>query len=382
MPEYQLEIKQVVDYPRCRIYRQFIRTLMEDRNIRLCGCSYLFYFIVLCSYTNFRTSYRRIDGISYTIYPGEWVCKLSELTGWFRTRYQYQVLEILDFLQENHYITYSKLGRDRIVKFAIKGWKKHNKALDYNCPCQKDDGFFFFPISKVHELVSVGKCSEMDIVLDLWIHTIYNDPQVQGSEVGPVVYFRNATGSPLIGYSELGERWGLSKATVGRVLNKLSKLNYLSLMSFPGRHGSILYLRSYLSTMFQISDVMIDKEEVAMALNIKVAVPEESESSQQEPLILEEQIIVSKQDFSVSKTHIHFIIEKVAKILAVQGLSCCGCRKSIYKLYPLSNDCKETNLSTREVERCGMSEKFELVITCSESDQTYRFQLRLDALSK
>ena len=25
MPEYQLQIKQVVDYPRCRIYREFIQ---------------------------------------------------------------------------------------------------------------------------------------------------------------------------------------------------------------------------------------------------------------------------------------------------------------------------------------------------------------------
>lgn len=25
MSEYKLEIKQIVDYPRCRIYRQFIR---------------------------------------------------------------------------------------------------------------------------------------------------------------------------------------------------------------------------------------------------------------------------------------------------------------------------------------------------------------------
>ena len=27
--KYQLEIKQLVDYPRCRIYRSFIRNLME-----------------------------------------------------------------------------------------------------------------------------------------------------------------------------------------------------------------------------------------------------------------------------------------------------------------------------------------------------------------
>lgn len=48
--DYQLEIKQTVDYPRCRIYREFIRTLMEDRNIRTNGSSYLFYYMALCSY--------------------------------------------------------------------------------------------------------------------------------------------------------------------------------------------------------------------------------------------------------------------------------------------------------------------------------------------
>ena len=78
MPTYQLQIKPVVDYPRCRIYRQFVRFLMEDRSIRVSGGSGLFYFTVLCSYANFRTSYRRIDGISYTVYPGEWVCTLKE----------------------------------------------------------------------------------------------------------------------------------------------------------------------------------------------------------------------------------------------------------------------------------------------------------------
>ena len=72
MSEYTLEIKQIVDYPRCRIYRQFVQALIADRSIRVSGGSGLFYFVVLCAYANFRTSYKRIDGISYTIYPGEW----------------------------------------------------------------------------------------------------------------------------------------------------------------------------------------------------------------------------------------------------------------------------------------------------------------------
>ncbi len=69
MSDYQLEIKQIVDYPRCRVYREFVQSLISDRNIRANGSSGLFHYTVLCSYANFRTSYRRLDGISYTVYP-------------------------------------------------------------------------------------------------------------------------------------------------------------------------------------------------------------------------------------------------------------------------------------------------------------------------
>ena len=42
MPAYQLQIKQAVDDPRCPVYRQFIRRLMDVRNIHAsesCGKS-------------------------------------------------------------------------------------------------------------------------------------------------------------------------------------------------------------------------------------------------------------------------------------------------------------------------------------------------------
>lgn len=71
------------------------------------------------------------------------------------------------------------------------------------------------------------RCSEMDIVLDLWFNTIYNDEQVQGSNLGPVVYMRNGTGNPLVSYQKLSHRWGISKSTVSRYLKKLSDLGYI-----------------------------------------------------------------------------------------------------------------------------------------------------------
>ena len=202
MSEYQLQIKQIVDYPRCRIYRQFIRTLMEDQSFRASEGSGLFHYAVLCSFANFRTSYRHIDGISYTIYPGEWICTTKELATWFHTRFQYQAVNILEKLQSLHLISFLQLNRGKVIKYKIRDWKKHNTVLDYNCPCQKDTGFFFMPVSTAMELLSTSRCSERDIVLDLWISTVYNDEQVEGSAVGPVVYIRNGTGNPLVAYSD------------------------------------------------------------------------------------------------------------------------------------------------------------------------------------
>ena len=210
MSEYQLEVKQLVDYPRCRIYRKFIQELIADRSIRTNGSSDLFHYTVLCSYVNFRTSYRCLDGISYTVFPGDWICRISELMNCLRLRSRRQVLQAMESLQERGYIQYALLGRGHIVKYRIKGWRRHNTILDYNCPCQKETGFFFLPTAVATELVSAKKCSEMDIALDLWISAVYNDSRVQGSSAGPVAYFRSGSGSPP------GFLWGAVRA-LGRV---------------------------------------------------------------------------------------------------------------------------------------------------------------------
>ena len=206
--EYQLELKQIVDFPRCRIYRNFIQTLLNDRSIRTTGGSFLFWYLVLCSYANYSNSNRRMEQFTYTLSPGEWICSISELQDWFRCRFQHQAISILKHLQEEGCITYSLLEKNRLVKFRITDWQNDNTALKYNYPCKKDTGFFFFPIGKAHKLIQAGKCSEMDILLDLWIHAVYNDPSVLCSDTGPVVYYRNNTGSPLTSFQTLGERWG------------------------------------------------------------------------------------------------------------------------------------------------------------------------------
>ncbi len=366
MSEYKLEIKQVVDYPRCRFYRQFIQLLLAEKELRVNGNSYLFHYTGLCCYANFRTSYKRVDGISYTIHPGEWLCSINEVKEWFRTRFQHQAIATLEELQRRKFISYNILGHGKLIKFKINDWCQHNRVLDYNAPCQKDSGFFFLPISIANELISSGKCSEMDALLDLWINTVYNDTQVQGSESGPIVYIRNGSGNPLVGYSELATRWGISKATVGRYLKKLNRLEFVKTISFKGTHGTVIYLQRYLSTMFDISDVLVDKEEIAMALNIKSDINEIDNGD----TTLE--ISVSENFNTVSKSHIATIICKIAKILEAQGFSCCNCHKVKHKLLPLSADCKELSIFPDK-----RTDGFLLVMTCGYEKELFRFKIKI-----
>ena len=132
MEEYKLEIKQIIDYPRCRMHRQFVRGLIEDTNIRVGGESGLYYYTVLSCFANFRTSHHRIKGVTYTLYPGEWICKVEELMRWFRVRNKRQTISIMEKLQEKHLLKFKIVGQGDVIKYRLSGWAKYNRILEYN----------------------------------------------------------------------------------------------------------------------------------------------------------------------------------------------------------------------------------------------------------
>ena len=70
-----------------------------------------------------------LDGITYTVYPGKWVCRVSKLAACFRVRFQNKALSILKALQDRQLITFTQLGHGHLVKYSIKGWHKHNMVL-------------------------------------------------------------------------------------------------------------------------------------------------------------------------------------------------------------------------------------------------------------
>lgn len=103
MTEYQLEIKQHVEYPRCRIYKKFVEMLMCDPDIKTSGGCGLYHYTVLSSFANFETKNRKISGISYTVFPGELICTIDELLVLLRVKNKLQALAILSDLQRRHF---------------------------------------------------------------------------------------------------------------------------------------------------------------------------------------------------------------------------------------------------------------------------------------
>ena len=75
-----------------------------------------------------------------------------------------------------------------------------------------------------------------------------------------------------------------------------------------------------------------------MVLKIKLTLPAEGFHENAAPE-QEHEVSVSEELASVSKQHIEIILQKMAKVLDSQGLSCFRCPKSKYKLFPLSDDC-------------------------------------------
>ena len=84
-----------------------------------------------------------------------------------------------------------------------------------------------------------------------------------------------------------------------------------------------------------------------MVLKINLTMPDEMDETnpQEDSAVTEHEVCVSEELSGVSKSNMEAVITKVAQILDAQGISCFRCPKSIYKLYPLSDACREEYIS-------------------------------------
>jgi len=239
--------KQLVCFPKVRVPKKWFRYFNDHKDFRNEGTLHLFSLIGLYSYANFRSNTRHINGKKYMEGPGQWICKLSALPRVLRAHSKAHALELLDYFKDAGFLDYEMLDEEAgILRYTIREWERHCTHLEYNYYSYKCYGFFFFPIPVGRHLVTVSRrnggtlFSELDAIMDFWLHTVLNDPQVAGSEYMPVVYYANMKGQPLLSYSYLAKRWGWSKSRVGRFILKIEEAGLISRVSFSSSRGSVI----------------------------------------------------------------------------------------------------------------------------------------------
>ena len=346
MTEYQLEIKQVVEYPRRRIYKEFMEMLMSDPDIKTSdGCG-LYHYVVLSCFASFESKNRKISGVNYTVFPGELLCTMDELIVLLRAKGKLQVLSILTDLQRRHFIEFKVLDDGNCVKYRIKDWHRLNHAMYEGAPCHKDKGYFYLPISVVSDIIGRRHLSEMDAFLDLWLNAVFDDNRVQNSVVDPVVYMRNGTGKPTVDCGQLAKRWNVSAATASKYLRKLKNNGYIYYNETVGVNGMVVYLGKDITSMFRLSDVLLDKEEIPMKVSVKLELDEAA----------------LRGGFNKIPELRELIMKKIATVLSSQGFPCFDCRKITYDFMRISELDERTT-------------RYALTLLCGNDARTAVFEL-------
>mgnify|MGYP000256851610 FL=1 len=244
--------QQLVCFPKVRVYKPWFRHFNDHKDFRNEGTVHLFSLMALFSYANFRSNERVINDDRYMEAPGQWICKLGALPRILRVHSKAQALELMEYFRDHGFLTFEILDEEKeILRFTIADWKEHCTHLQYNYYSYKGSGFFFFPLPVGRLLLKTARkevgivFSELDAIMDMWLHTILNDPKVRGSEYMPVVYYSNMRGMPLLSYTYLARRWGWSKSRVGRFMLKAGEYGIISRVSFSSSRGSVISMCRY-----------------------------------------------------------------------------------------------------------------------------------------
>ena len=358
------EAKQLVRFPYCRIYRRFLNRIVENSAVRKQGQALLFRYVVLFSLANFRPSLRTVNGVRHAVQPGEWVVTYHELCERLHLRTHRQVRAVLRQLADLHLIEVWEGFQGKLVRFKICCWQRTNTTLSYSAPCPKDTGFFFFPVVQIPDLIDAGRCSEADMLLDLWMNTVYQDAGVPGSALGPVVCYRADGALPLVSCAVLAKRWGVSKATVHRVLKKFEQLSLVAVHRYPGKRGSVIVMQGYLSTMFSVEDTCPTRQ--ALAAEIARPAQKDTECPVDSAAVgTGESTTFHWPADAVSKPDNRLILENLRNALYASGFRCSACPHALYRLSNLSG-CRDAVTA------------YDLAIVCGTGGPSYRFSLKLE----
>ncbi len=172
----------------------------------------------LASRAAFRKGHASYCGHINAVSVGMWSGGIVGLKSILGVKSRTVALETMDKLQELGYLQYSLNSKTKKLTYKISDWVvKCSGAgcMDGAVYATEGYGFLCLPRNITQRLADKNYIfDEADAWLDLWCHTVSEDPSNAFSFLAPAVQFRYE--GALLTLEKLGQRWGWEKTKVWR----------------------------------------------------------------------------------------------------------------------------------------------------------------------
>ena len=193
----------------------------------------------------FRKGHASYCGHKNAVSPGMWSGGIVGLKSILGTRSRTQALEILDKLTALGYLKYTLDGKTKKLTYQLTDWVVRCSGEEcMNGTVYATDGFGFLclPRSITQRLTDQQYVfDEADAWLDLWCHTVSEEPGNAFSFMAPAVQYGNY--GAILTMEKLGQRWGWEKTKVWRFFKKHGDV--FALYRLPGSYGCLVFNKSY-----------------------------------------------------------------------------------------------------------------------------------------
>ena len=174
-----------------------------------------------------------------------WVGGIVGLKSILGIKNREKVLETMNKLSEFGYISYSLDTETKKLSYTIKDWVVEcsgEACLNGTIYATDGYGFLCLPRNITQRLAdSKYKFEDSDAWLDLWCHTVWQDPKNAFSHMASAVQFGQY--GAVLTLEKLGVRWGWEKTKVWRFLQK--HRDVFTLHKLPGSFGCLVFNMNY-----------------------------------------------------------------------------------------------------------------------------------------
>ncbi len=199
----------------------------------------------LASRAAFRKGMAMYCGYNNHVDAGEWSGGIVGIKSILDIKKRSEAFKILDKLSELGYIVYLIDEKTKKLTYKICDWVvkcSGAECMDGNVYTTQGHGFLCLPRNITERLIKENYIfEESDAWLDLWCHTVFEDPNNAFSFLAPTVQYEKY--GAILTLETLGMRWGWEKTKVWRFLKKYGDV--FSLYRLPGSYGCLIYNRLY-----------------------------------------------------------------------------------------------------------------------------------------